>query len=34
MLWAARLWPLVNFVKTKGKGYHYTEGDGVLYSYS
>jgi len=34
MLWATRLWPLVNFVRTKGKGYHYKETDGVLYSYS
>ena len=28
------LWPLANFVKTRGKGYAVTEGDGVAYSYS
>jgi len=29
-----RLWPLANLVKTRGKGYAVTEGDGVAYSYS
>lgn len=29
-----RLWPLANLVKTRGKGYTVTEGDGVAYSYS
>ena len=29
-----RLWPLANFVKTRGKVYAITEGDGVAYSYS
>lgn len=28
------LWPLVNLVKTKGKGYTISEGDGLAYSYS
>ena len=31
---AVRLWPLANFIKTGGKGYTITEGDGVSYSYS
>jgi len=31
---AAGLWPAFNFVRTKGKGYRYSEGDGVSYSYS
>jgi SAM-dependent methyltransferase len=31
---AARLWPLANFVKTRGRGYTITEGDGLAYSYS
>lgn len=29
-----RLWPLANFVNTKGKGYVWSESDGVAYSYS
>ena len=29
-----RLWPLVNYVKTGGKGYFISEGDGLAYSYS
>lgn len=28
------LWPMFDFLATKGKGYHYCEGDGVFYSYS
>jgi ubiquinone/menaquinone biosynthesis C-methylase UbiE len=28
------LWRVANFIKTKGKGYSVTEGDGVAYSYS
>lgn len=28
------LWPAVNFLKTKGKGYAVSEGDGLYYSYS
>jgi ubiquinone/menaquinone biosynthesis C-methylase UbiE len=33
-LWGAGLWPLADWVKTRGKGYTYSEGDGVAYSYS
>lgn len=28
------LWPLVDFIRTKGKRYMYSEGDGIFYSYS
>lgn len=28
------LWPLLNLIKTRGRGYMVTEGDGVAYSYS
>lgn len=28
------LWKLADFVNTRGKGYHYSEGDGVSYSFS
>ena len=31
---ALRLWPLANLVKTRGRGYSVTEGDGLAYSYS
>lgn len=31
---ALRLWPVANFIKTGGKGYTITEGDGLSYSYS
>lgn len=34
LLRALRLWKLADFVKTRGKGYSITEGDGVAYSYS
>lgn len=34
LLYKSGLWPLVNFVKTGGKGYLFTEGDGIAYSYS
>ncbi len=34
LLYKAGLWPIVNFAKTRGKGYLFTEGDGVAYSYS
>ncbi len=30
----AGLWPLTQFVLTRGKGYWITEGDGLFYSYS
>ena len=33
-LYGARLWPLANLVKTRGKGYLESEGDGISYSYS
>jgi ubiquinone/menaquinone biosynthesis C-methylase UbiE len=29
-----RLWPLADFVKTRGKGYSISEGDGLAYSFS
>ncbi len=28
------LWPIANFIKTRGKGYAFSEGDGLFYSYS
>lgn len=31
---AVGIWPLVNLIKTKGKGYSISEGDGLGYSYS
>jgi hypothetical protein len=34
LLHALRLWPLADLIKTRGKGYTVTEGDGVAYSYS
>ena len=34
LLWKLGLWPLTNFIKTRGKGYLITEGDGLSYSYS
>jgi ubiquinone/menaquinone biosynthesis C-methylase UbiE len=33
-LYKAGLWGVVNYIKTGGKGYLFTEGDGVAYSYS
>jgi len=33
-LWKAGLWPVVNWLKTRGRGYNFSEGDGVNYSYS
>jgi ubiquinone/menaquinone biosynthesis C-methylase UbiE len=33
-LFAGGLWPLANWVKTRGKGYTISEGDGLAYSYS
>jgi hypothetical protein len=33
-LWSAGLWPLAEMIKIRGKGYTYSEGDGVAYSYS
>ena len=31
---AAGLWPLADWIKTRGKGYSISEGDGLFYSYS
>ena len=31
---ALQLWPLADWLKTRGKGYTITEGDGLAYSYS
>jgi hypothetical protein len=31
---ALGLWPVANLVKTKGRGYTFSDGDGVMYSYS
>lgn len=33
-LYKARLWPLANYIKTGGRGYRISEGDGLSYSYS
>lgn len=33
-VWTLKLWPFFNYLKTKGKGYILTEGDGLSYSYS
>lgn len=33
-IWSVGLWPIANFIKTRGKGYTYSEGDGIAYSYS
>ena len=33
-LYKTRLWGAVNFLKTRGKGFLVTEGDGLAYSYS
>lgn len=32
--WRVGLWPMVNWIKTGGRGYDYSEGDGIAYSYS
>jgi ubiquinone/menaquinone biosynthesis C-methylase UbiE len=34
VLWSLKLWPVADFVKTRGKGYLISEGDGLAYSYS
>ena len=31
---ALGLWPLIDFIKTRGRGYTISEGDGLTYSYS
>jgi ubiquinone/menaquinone biosynthesis C-methylase UbiE len=33
-LYKTRLWGLYNYIRTSGKGYQITEGDGLAYSYS
>jgi SAM-dependent methyltransferase len=33
-LHALRLWPVADWIKTRGKGYQITDGDGLAYSYS
>lgn len=34
MLFSLSLWPVADWIKTKGKGYTISEGDGLAYSYS
>ncbi|HWB54487.1 MAG TPA: class I SAM-dependent methyltransferase [Tepidisphaeraceae bacterium] len=34
LLYHSRLWPIANWLKTKGKGYTVSDGDGVAYSFS
>src|ERR1700733_236538 len=34
LIYVAGLWPAANWIKTRGKGYTYSEGDGIAYSYS
>jgi ubiquinone/menaquinone biosynthesis C-methylase UbiE len=34
LLYKAGLWPLVNYAKTRARGYVFTEGDGIAFSYS
>lgn len=34
LLRSLRLWPAADFIKTRGKGYLISEGDGLAYSYS
>lgn len=31
---AVGLWPVLDLIRTRGKGYHYSDGDGVFYSYT
>lgn len=33
-IWSLGLWPVADYVKTRGKRYTYSEGDGIAYSYS
>jgi SAM-dependent methyltransferase len=33
-LWRLKLWKLINFLKTRGRGYSISAGDGLSYSYS
>lgn len=34
LLYKLKLWNVVDFLRTRGKGYQVSEGDGVFYSYS
>ncbi len=34
ILCKTKLWPYVEYVRTRGRGFHFSEGDGVFYSYS
>jgi ubiquinone/menaquinone biosynthesis C-methylase UbiE len=34
LLHAVGLWPAAVWLRTRGRGYHYSEGDGIYYSYS
>lgn len=34
VIFSLGLWPVANWIKTKGKGYTLSEGDGLAYSYS
>lgn len=34
LLHAVKLWPLVDFIRSGGKGYHISKDDGLWYSYS
>ena len=33
-IFSLHLWPVADFIKTRGKGYTISEGDGLAYSYS
>ena len=33
-IFVSGLWPLANWIKTRGKGYTFSQGDGLAYSYS
>ena len=34
LIYVVGLWPAANWIKTRGKRYTYSEGDGIAYSYS
>ena len=34
ILWRLGVWPVMNWIKTRGRGYDYLENDGIAYSYS
>ena len=34
LFYKAHLWGVINFLKTNGRGYVFSEGDGLMYSYS